>query len=502
VARPGRNLSRREVLRLGGGFALGSAVLSLTGCGHGNPTGATATPGSDEGDVQTFRTYPELRPAAIKIGTSSNLQAPGLIMMDSHFGPGQQGPIVLDGNGDLVWFNPLSESGQPLRAFNLKAQSYKGQPVLSWWQGKVVSGHGEGSYEIASPSYSQVARVEAGNGYMGDLHEFFLTPQGTAFFSCYGTSHTDLSSLGGPKDATYFYGIAQEVDVATGKVLFQWNSDDHVAFTESYAPVPKDASTPWDYFHINSICLSDDGDLLISGRHTWGVYKVSRATGEVLWRMGGKKSDFTFAPGASYAWQHDVTQQPDGTITVFDNGTGLYVTQPDSRGLVLSLDTSAHEVNLVHQYPHPGNALRSGALGSVQVLPDGHVFMGWGVHAWFTEFGLDGKAVLDGNLAGSATQSYRAFRYPWTGSPSEPPQAAAERTGAGMTVFAAWNGATEVHSWLVLAGTHPHALEQVTSAVKAGFETPIPVTTWSPYVSVVALDLSGGQLGRSATIQV
>ncbi len=181
------------MLRLGGGFALGSAVLSLTGCGHGNPKGAPATPGSDEGDVQTFRTYPELRPAAIKIGTSSNLQAPGLILMDSHFGPGQQGPIVLDGNGDLVWFNPLSETGQPLRAFNLKAQSYKGQPVLTWWQGKVVSGHGEGSYEIASPSYAQVARVEAGNGYMGDLHEFFLTPQGTAFFSCYGTSHTDLS---------------------------------------------------------------------------------------------------------------------------------------------------------------------------------------------------------------------------------------------------------------------------------------------------------------------
>ncbi len=169
---------------------------------------------------------------------------------------------------------------------------------------------------------------------------------------------------------------------------------------------------------------------------------------------------------------------------------------------MLSLDTSAKKVDLVHQYPHPGNALRAGALGSVQVLPDGHVFMGWGVHAWFTEFGLDGKAVLDGNLSGSATQSYRAFRYPWTGRPSEPPQAAAQRTGAGMTVFAAWNGATEVHSWTVLAGTGPHALEQVTTALKAGFETPIPVETWSPYVAVVAVDISGAQLGRSATVGV
>jgi hypothetical protein len=313
-------------------------------------------------------------------------------------------------------------------------------------------------------------------------------------------AYADLSSLGGGKHAPYFFGVAQEVDVKTGKVLFQWRSDEHVAFGESYAPVPKDGTTPWDYFHINSISLAGSDDLLISSRHTWTVFKVSRRTGAVLSRMGGKKSDFKFESGAAYAWQHDVTQQPDGRVTVFDNGTGLYVTQPESRGLVLAVDDATGTVSLVHAYPHPGNALRAGALGSVQVLPDGHIFVGWGVHAWYTEFEPDGTAVLDGNLTGSATQSYRAFRFPWTGRPDDPPRVAVKPIGEGMTVFAAWNGATEVSRWAVLAGNDPSRLRTVKVAAKAGFETPIAVAARARHVAVAALDAADRQLGISATI--
>ncbi len=216
--------------------------------------------------------------------------------------------------------------------------------------------------------------------------------------------------------------------------------------------------------------------------------------------MGGKRSDFKFEAGAAYAWQHDVTQQPNGQVTVFDNGTGLYVTQPESRGLVLAVDDAAGNVGLVHAYPHPGNALRAGALGSVQVLPNGHIFVGWGVHAWYTEFEPDGTAVLDGHLAGSATQSYRAFRSPWTGRPAAPPGVAVERSGEGMTVFAAWNGATEVSHWAVLAGNDRSPLRTVKVAAKSGFETAITVGPRMPYVAVSALDAAGQRLGISATI--
>jgi hypothetical protein len=302
----GQYMSRRDLLRLGGGLALGAGLVSVAACGNTRSGGRTTTTSSD---VQNFESYPGLHPAAVKIGLNHGGQSAGLILMDSHLGPGQQGPIILDGDGQLVWFKDVSVNSDALRAFNLRAATYLGEPVLTWFEGLVVSGQGQGHCEIADASYSQVAVVEAGKGYKGDLHEFFLTPQGTAFFTCYGIGYADLSSLGGGKHAPYFYGVAQEVDVKTGKVLFQWRSDEHVAFAESYAPVPKDGTTPWDYFHINSISLlSGSDDLLISSRHTWTVYKVSRRTGAVLSRMGGKKSDFKFETGAAYAWQHDVTQ--------------------------------------------------------------------------------------------------------------------------------------------------------------------------------------------------
>jgi hypothetical protein len=217
-------------------------------------------------------------------------------------------------------------------------------------------------------------------------------------------------------------------------------------------------------------------------------------------RKWWKNSDFKFGTGAAYAWQHDVTQQPDGRVTVFDNGTGLYVTQPESRGLLLEVDDAAGTVSLVHAYSHPANALRAGALGSVQVLPDGHIFVGWGVHGWYTEFEADGRALLDGNLAGSATQSYRAFRFPWTGRPDDPPGVAVKLTGEGMIVFAAWNGATEVSRWAVFAGNDPSQLRTVKVAAKEGFETAIGVGDRMRYVAVAALDAGGHQLGISATI--
>jgi hypothetical protein len=496
------------VLRLGAGVALGSlaATSSATASGQASRSGRTnGLPSkaslSVAGQVQYYRSRPDLSPAAVILGMSKPGQAGGLILMDTHAGPGQQGPIILDGGGNLVWFQPVSAGASASkRAMNLQASTYHGQPVLAWWEGAVVYGHGQGHYVIADQSYSEVARVSAGNGYRGDLHEFNLTPQGTALFTCYGTAQADLRSLGGPSRASYFYGVAQEVDVATGKVLFQWRSDQHVSLAESYAPLPKGPG-PWDYFHINSIDVANDGNLLIGSRNTWCVYKVDRQTGQVLWRMGGKKSDFSFGPGARFAWQHDAVQQPDGTFTIFDNGAGDYITEKQSRGLVLRLDTAARRVDLVQQYLHPGKPISAGALGSVQPLADGHVFMGWGVGAYFTEFDQSGQALLDGHLAGAATLSYRAFRSSWTGRPKDQPAAAASKNGTGMTVYASWNGATEVSTWMVLAGQHASSLREVGTAPRQGFETAISAPAWAPYVAVVALDARGKQLGRSGVVR-
>ena len=142
-----------------------------------------------------------------------------------------------------------------------------------------------------------------------------MTPQGTALITIYHGVPYDLSSVGGPKDGTVVDGIVQEIDVATGRVLFEWHSLDHVPLDESYLPVNWDPDS-YDYFHINAVNLDDDGNLLISGRHTWTIYKVDRQNGGILWRLGGKRSDFALGPGARFAWQHNPLPAGPSTIRI------------------------------------------------------------------------------------------------------------------------------------------------------------------------------------------
>ena len=442
-------------------------------------TGTVAT-----GAVQRFRSRPDLAPSAVVLDIAKPGLDSGLIFMDSHGGPGAQGPMIIDSAGQLVWFNPISTPRSSTRAFNLRVQYWRGKPVLTWFDGAVVDEHGAGTDVVMDASYKEIARVRAGNGYVDDLHAFYLTPQGTALITSYGVASADLSAYGGKANGEYVYGVCQEIDLSSGKVVFEWRSDQHVGLGESYAPISRYGSNPWDYFHINSICLARDGNLIISGRNTWGAYKVERPSGAVLWRLGGKKSDFTLGPGAHFAWQHDVTEHADGSFTVFDNGAGDYRSEPQSRGLLLKVDEHTHHATLTHAYLHPRAPLQAGALGSVELLPGGHAFVGWGLEAAFTEYGADRTALLDGHLAGPGAQSYRAFRCLWAGTPADPPTAAVVGHGGTMTVYASWNGATTVQDWVVLGGDHHGALSALGTAKRQGFETVIQVPRRAAFVAV------------------
>src|SRR5205085_1225728 len=126
-------------------------------------------------------------------------------------------------------------------------------------------------------------------------------PQNTALILAYTTATADLRSIGGPPNQTVINGVVQEIDIATGKVHFQWNSADHVPFSQSEQPLPSSSSQPWDWFHINAVHLDTDGNLLIDARNTWTTYKVDRSSGAILWQLGGKASSFALraAPGQS-----------------------------------------------------------------------------------------------------------------------------------------------------------------------------------------------------------
>jgi hypothetical protein len=163
--------------------------------------------------------------------------------------------------------------------------------------------------------------VAAGNGRSGDLHEFLLTDRGTALLTAYVLRHIDLRPVGGSRSGAIQDAIFQEVDLASGRVLLEWHSLDHIPLTESYWPL---TSWSWDYVHLNSIDVDLDGNLLVSSRNTHTVYKIDRRSGEIIWRLGGKHSDFAMGAGATFAWQHDPRRQADGTLTIFDNQGAPY----------------------------------------------------------------------------------------------------------------------------------------------------------------------------------
>ncbi|HLH14289.1 MAG TPA: arylsulfotransferase family protein, partial [Solirubrobacteraceae bacterium] len=260
-----------------------------------------------------------------------------------------------------------------------------------------------------------------------------------------------------------------------------------------------------DYFHINSISLDRDGSLLTSSRNTWTVYKIDAHSGRIVWRLGGKHSSFRMGAGTQTAWQHDPRELPDGAISVFDNGAAPR-THPQSRAIVVDLDTAAHTATLGSQLTHTP-PLVAESQGSMQELANGDWFVGWGGEPYFSEFDAQGQLLFDGQLP-AHDESYRAYRFAWSGTPAYPPAyslqpAAASGGGGGGTVYASWNGASAVASWRVLAGASASSLSAVAQAARSGFETAValPAGTAGPYLEVQALDAAGEVLGTSPAIR-
>jgi hypothetical protein len=478
-------------------------ALAVVGCGNSSSKHAAAQEkGPPPGPTQHFRSRPDLRPPVVKIRVAAHDTAPGYVFLAPKMAVAQAGPMIMDNRGQLVWFHPLKLTKG---VTDFRAQRYQGKPVLTWWRGRVSNvGVGNGWYVLYDDSYRPIAEVRPGNGLVGDVHEFRLTSTDTALMTIYHRRHVDLTSIGGPKDGLIWDGIVQEVDIPTGRVLFEWHSYPQIGFKESYSHPPKKQlgtkPFPYDYIHLNSIDEEPNGNLLISGRNTHAVYEVSRKTGKVLWRLGGKESTFKLGPGARFAWQHDVRRQPDGTITVFDNGAAPAIHKL-TRILVLRVDEQNKTATLVRSYHHPKKLL-SPFEGNAQFLPDGHVFVGWGGWPYVSELSKSGKVLFDayfghGKNPGEDADTYRAYRIVWHGHPKDVPAIAI----ANGKVYVSWNGATEVARWQVLTGEANDDLLAGAGVPKSGFETAIPLPAKGTYVAVQALDASGKVLAVSKTLK-
>jgi hypothetical protein len=461
---------------VGRGALVVAALLALAGCGNSHAA-TTFAP------TRHYHSRPDLQPPTVEILKRTRHLAPGYIFIAPKKDVVQAGPMILDNRGRVVWFLPLDTHG----VTDFRVQRYRGKPVLTWWHGRPDKGSGDSGYTIYDESYRLLAHVQPGHGLLGDIHEFKLTPRNTALMTI--SRHVRV------KGREVLEGGVQELDIKTGRVLFEWHSIDHVQLVESYYHLPRDSDRIYDYFHINSIEIDHDGNLLVSARNTHTIYKIDRRTGRIIWRLGGKRSDFALGRGVRFAWQHDARRRPDGSLTLFDNSAGPQV-RKQSRALVLHLNLKRMQATLVRNFVHRPPIVAVDQ-GNMQRLPDGHYLVGWGHQPRFTEFGPRGTILFDARFGRGRVDSYRAYRFPWVGRPVQPPAIAI----AGPNVYVSWNGATEVRQWQLLAGPQKRGLRAVRVVEKAGFETAIPLPTGKGWLAVRALDGKGHALRRSTVLR-
>lgn len=296
----------------------------------------------------------------------------------------------------------------------------------------------------------------------------------------------------------------------------------------------------WDFFHINSVDKDGRGNYLVSSRYMSCLAYIDGQTGDVLWKLGGKQNSFrdlSDGAGTNISWQHHARFQVQfdtnstRSISLFDNGSrGVGAPEHVSRGLLVEIDEDAMTTAVVQQYWNP-NPISSQSQGSMQVLANGRVLVGYGYGAAWTEFTPEGEALCETHF-GPMTQfhrgqvmSYRVFKQEWVGWPLTSPSVALSGTEAAVS----WNGATEVVTW-VLQGARLRRLatdedewgsasavpdvrnnteadgvefEFISAVPKTGFETIIPIPHGAAYskLRIVALDKTGSSLGATRGLE-
>jgi Arylsulfotransferase (ASST) len=495
-------------LALAATFAISAVAAASAQAASSRPIGAFTTKGA-----WTFVSAPKLHPPKLQTlrPTATSKLAPGYFMVANFKNlnaeapmVGEGGPLILDNKLQPVWFNPV---GTNQLAGNLREQTYKGKPVLTYWQG-LISSVGEttsGQFVVVDQHYKKIASIKGQDGWVLSEHDFVISGN-DAWVTAYRDVSMDLTAFGGLANGTLSDSAVQEYDLKTGKLIKTWDALQHVPLSQSQthpAPVPGIA---WDAYHINSIQLTGGGSFVTSFRNTWAAYQVNSA-GDVQWTLSGnpKISTFALPANARFEFQHDVQLLPGNQVSLFDDaccnilGPGkLAPPIGPSRGLVLKLDTTHHTGSLVWSYARTNNKKFATAfLGSTRVLSNGNVAIGWGSQPFLSEVSKTGKVLLEAAWP-NPDVNYRVYVQKWTGTPSFAPSGAVRKSHGKTTVYASWDGATQVASWRVLGGKDAKHLATVARKAKNGFETAIPLNSLSfKKYKVQALDAKGHVLRSS-----
>ncbi len=477
-------------------FVLAASALLVFGGGESGPkvgNSPIASAAGVSGAAGPFRTVPKFDPPRMVVKKNAPGASKGKILMGSK----EAGAGIYTSGGELVWFRPGV-------IMDFRVQRYRGKPVLTWYQAATKgSGLKRSTYIIADRNFRIIKKVRPGNGLDPDSHEFRLTNRGTALVSAYRTRQGfNLSRYGLGTNAPVLESIAQEVDVRTGRVLWQWNSLDHVPVSDTYAEKVRRPGAAFDYFHINTVSEALDGNILISGRSTNAKYKINRRTGRIIWTLGGRSSDFKMKNGAFFSSQHDTEQISKNRFTLFDNGASPVATpvREQSRGLVLQLNFKKKTAKVHREFFNPARPLAT-TQANVERLGNGNFLVGWGGVPLVSEHSNDGKLLYDAEFQG-INSFYRAYRQNWSGVPKAKVKMIAEKVESDSTrLWISWNGDSKVRKWRIAAGNSKKSLKNVAIRKRDGFETAVNVPSGANWFKVAGLDSKGRKIGSSAVVK-
>ncbi|KAK5036439.1 hypothetical protein LTS07_002166 [Exophiala sideris] len=471
--------------------------------------------------ISIFRSRPDLvAPILTPFIRVPEKQAPGLYFV-APYQQIQESVHIFDNDCNLV-YTGFGSIG-PGIAHAPQTCMYKGEVHLCFYQGTQMVGWGHGHGVIMDKHYRVVKSVEpASYQASSDMHEFIVINNGTsALMTQYLRSVYDLCPWNLCDGLGYINeGAFQEVDVDSGEVIFEWRSLEHVDPSESWVgPGTTEISgsgeqpeSPWDYFHINSIDKNDDGDYLISARHTSAVYKISGKDGHVIWRLNGAKSDYHL-DSFTFSSQHDARFISDNdthtVISLFNNAwNGFNQTSDWSTGQIISVDHRTKIATCLLNLEGPytdGHTHVSRSQGNFQLIPGGNMLMGWGNDVFWTEYDSAGEVVFYGNLGWSNLMNYRVYKFDnWVGLPlTKPAMWTYSKDDSQMMIYVSWNGATEVRSWRFYGSNSKKGpWEELSTVPKRGFETAYAhdEATYK-FTYAEALDKRGKVLSSSAVQQ-
>jgi hypothetical protein len=319
---------------------------------------------------------------------------PGYVVFGTGGSPGGGYGLVIDNTGRIVWYRRfpngpgLAFMAQPNGRYVTRPPTPDPTDIEPWFE---------------LDALGNVTRtMSCARSLQPRLHDLIGEPGGGYWILCDETRTMDLTASGGVAAARVTGTAVQHVS-SSGELLFHWSPFDHFAITDVDPAERTGVSVNWT--HGNALDFDPDGNLILSFRNLGEITKIDPRTGNVIWRLGGRRNQFTFldTPMPAFYRQHNARAYARDAVLLLDN----LGNPSESRAERYALDETARTARLMQSFgATPGAVTEIG--GSVQDLPGGRTLVSYGTAGRVEEYDAARQVVW--RITGGAGYVFRAQR--------------------------------------------------------------------------------------------